>query len=63
MTPMTLAAGPDKMDCTGSRRERDTGTAPPSALSSRVAAWMPASARAASTASRKALCRRCTAAL
>ena len=62
-TPITLAAGPERMDCTGSRRERATGTAPPSALSRRTAAVMPASARAPSTASRKSVCRRCTAAL
>ena len=63
MTPMTLAAGPERMDCTGSRRDSAAGTAPPSALSRRTGALMPARASSPSTASRKAACRRATAAL
>ena len=37
--PMTEAAGPEKIDCTGASRARDSGMVPPSALRMLTSAW------------------------
>ena len=63
ITPMTLAAGPERMDCTGSLRDTPMGTAPPSTFRRKTGALMPRSLRTPSTASRNSLCRRAEAAL
>ena len=64
MMPMTLAAGPEKIDCTGMRRAREKGLVPPSALSMlTLIPARPRRARLCSTASAKALYRRQTAQL
>ncbi len=64
MMPMTLAAGPEKMLCTGMRRAWASGKVPPSALRVFTRTWpRPSSARLFSTAVAKALNTRQTAQL
>jgi hypothetical protein len=53
--PMTEAAGPEKMDCTGISRASFRGMVPPSALTMLMSAWMLRSFRLCSRASAKAL--------
>jgi len=64
MMPMTLAAGPEKMLCTGMRRAWARGKVPPSALRVFTRTWpRPSLPRPCSTASAKALNTRHTAQL